>query len=424
MAFRSISLRKRFLEVPITKKMGCIIGANRPLKKPWRDFFSALLIKAQMHKYLQSENGKVDSTISDLLKEQLGRYLLKALKLQSLAGISTFTPLATSRVIEKVYGYPVIVSSARSRLRRLADGGYLKQMDEDRYRILQLFHSKDIPYYRRRSTAYHRDADEMMWLSINAADTGSIFEMIGAAIEKGDLKSARTMLEKMIDTGDRITKGKTYHQLAKIEADARKYEKARFYYSQALIKGAGDEFVYADFARFKVKTGDMDGAIKLLKKGAGHHRSSPAIHDLLAIYYSRKKDRYRSEFHRLQALVSESDFVPVKAGVADLLAREDNIEAALKLYRRTARSARRNCYPLYRIGYIYANRLEDKNRARAIFEKIKKIQPDDDTASLNVDLLLKDRLPLPEKVVCAFRKRRLTWNPDRPGEVEVAYFNK
>jgi len=381
-------------------------------------------LEIQCKNFFASETGEMDLAISDLLKEPLGRHLLKALKLQSLAGISTFTPLATSRVIEKVYGHPVAVSSARSRLRRLADAGYLKQIDGDRYRILQYFNSKDIPYYRRRSTAYHRDVDEMMWLSIDASDADSIFEMSGAAILKGDFKSARAMLEKMIDTGDRTIKTRTYHQLAIIETDAKNYEKARFYYGQALVKGAGNEFVYTDFARFKAKTGDLEGAIELLKKGACHQVNSPAIHDLLALYYLKKRDKYKSEFHRLQALVSESDLVPVKAGLADLLARDGNIKAALGLYRQTARSARRNCYPLYRIGYIYANRLEDKKRARVIFEKIKKIQPDDGAASRNIELLLQNRLPLPEKVVCTFKKRRLTWNPDRPGEVEVADLNK
>lgn len=366
----------------------------------------------------------MDLAISDLLKEPVGRQLLKALKLQSLAGVSTFTPGATIRVIEKVYGHPITVSGVRSRLRRLADGGYLQLMAGDRYKILPFFSGKDIPYYRRRSTAYHRDMDEMMWLSIGAADTDSIFEMSGAAIKKGDLKSARAMLGEMIDIDDRIIKGRAYHQLAIVETEARRYEKARFYYGQALYKGAGDEFVYADFARFKEETGDLDGAIKLLRRGARNQKNSAAIHDLLALCYSRKGDKYRSEFHRLQTLVCESDFVPVRAGVADQLAQEGCIEAALRLYRQAARGAKRNCYPLYRIGYIYANRLEDNKQARATFEKIKKIQPDDDTASRNIDLLIKNRTPLTERVVCIVRKRKLTWSPDRPGEVEAVDINK
>lgn len=361
----------------------------------------------------------MDSPISELLQETLGQHLLKALKLQNLAGISTFTPAATSRVIEKVYRHPVSVSSVRSRLRRLADGGYLQLITGDRYRVLQFFSSNEVPYYRRRSTAYQRDTDEMMWLSVHAADADSLFEMSGAAIKKGDFKSARAMLKKMIDSDERVIKGKAYHQLAVIETNARKYDKASFYYEQALIKGEGDQFVYADFARLKAKLGDLNGAIKLLNKGARKHKNSAAIHDLLALYYSQKGDKYRSEFHRLQTLISESDFVPVKAGLADQLAKEGNIEAALTLYKQAARGSRRNCYPLYKIGYIHANHLKDNKRARATFEKIIKIQPDDETASKNINLLMKNKTPIAEKVVCIFRKRKLTWNPDKPGEVEI-----
>ncbi len=362
---------------------------------------------------------KLDQLIGDLLKEPVGRRLLKALKLQYLAGISTFKPETTLRVIEKIYNHPVSGSQVRSRLRRLADSGFLKQLDGKRYELRQLFLGGDVPFYRRRSSTYKRHMDEMIWLSVEAEDADPIFEMAEAAVKKGDFKQARALLKKLVDTGDRIVRGQIYHNLATMETAASRPDQARFYYREAFKQGARGEFLYADFARFKARFGGLDGAIALLNEGVLMHGKSAAIHDLLAGYYLQKGDRWKSEFHRFRAVVLESDFVPVKAGIADQLAQNGDLKGAARLYKEAARSARRHCYPLYRLAYIYANRLGEAGMALSVFDKIKRIQPGDKLAARNIELIEKGKLPLPEMVECVFRKRKLVWKPARPGVVEV-----
>jgi hypothetical protein len=279
---------------------------------------------------------KLDPVIAELLTEPVGASLLKALKLQYLAGIATFIPQTTSQIIERIYHQPVAPSTVRARLRRLADNGYLTRTDGGRFRLQRLFLGSDMPFYQRRTSTYRHHLDAMIWLSLEADDAGPVFEIAAAALRDGDLERARALLVKLVDTDDRITRGQVHHSLAVIEAAAGRPAKARFYFREAFHHGARAEFLYVDYARFKVDRRDLRGAIDLLKEGLQTYSDSSAIHDLLSECYDETGDMWRSEYHRFRATALDADFVPVKAGVADQLRQEGLYHGAITLYKEIA----------------------------------------------------------------------------------------
>jgi len=360
-----------------------------------------------------------DPVVGELLDDSAGADLLRALKLQYLAGVVTFRPEVTAHMIHKITGAQVSIPKVRARLRKLADGGYIIAQRDGRFHLFHLFIGKSGAYYRRRSTPGKWRSDEMIWLadwSLYNRDSSSEHMFFDVP---DNVRQARVFLKKIAGADDRIMRGEAYHRLALLEAGCRRSEQAQFYYNQAFMHGPNNEFLYCDYAEFKAENGEVAEALRLLKEGLITYSGSPAIHELLGRLYEIMGDPWRGEFHRFRTMALESMFIPLTAAVADMVADDGELETALVLYKKAARSARRNCYPLYRTAYLYTNRLGKPESAIPVFEKILKIQPCDNLAAKQLAKVEASKTPLEENVELHARAHKFIFNPDRPFTVQI-----
>ncbi len=362
---------------------------------------------------------KKDPVIGELLEDSVGADLFRALKLQYLAGVAMFRPEVTAHMIQKITGAQVPVSKIRARLRKLADGGYIIARKDGRFHLFHLFIGKNGAYYRRRSTLGGWRSDEMIWLADGSLNIGDPSSRHISFDVPDDVSQARVFFKRIAESEDRIVRGEAYHRLALLEAGSGRSEQAQFYYNQAFAHGSNNEFLYCDYAEFKAENGEVAGALKLLREGLITYSGSPAIHELLGRLYETMGDSWRGEFHRFRTMALESMFIPLAAAVADRVADEGELETALALYKKAARSARRNCYPLYRAAYLYVNRLGKPAAAIPIFEKILKIQPCDNLAAKQLAKVEVSKTPLEERVELYSRTHKFILNPARPFTVQI-----
>jgi len=355
-----------------------------------------------------------DPLFSRIANDPIGRWLVEALRLVCLAGIESFSAATAIAFMTKARGEAPPASAARARLRLLAEHGFLKQTGKDRYQILPLFACEGGVAYRRAT-----GPGELIWLARGDTRAAKAFSGAARAAERGDFQEARRLLTR-VARGGGAARAAAYHRLALVELAAGRRESAEFFFTEAFKSGAASEALFTGYAMARAAQGDRAGAIATLREGARLLRRSGAIHERLDELYRAGGDRYRAMYHRFQAILSDAELIPPHAALADELVSEGSLEKASLLYRRAARGARRNAYPLYRLAYLYANRLHDRARALEMFGRILRIQPDDAVAQENRARLERGGVPLPETVVARHRGRRYVWRGERPGQIETS----
>lgn len=354
-----------------------------------------------------------DPLFSRIASDPIGQWLVEALRLVCLAGIESFSAATAITFMTKARGEAPPASAARARLRLLAEHGYLKQTGKDRYHIQPLFACEGGVAYRRAM-----GSGEPIWLARGDTRAAKAFSGAEKAAQRGDYEEARRLLAK-VARGGGARRTAAYHRLAMVELAAGRRESAELFFTEAFKSGAASEALFTDYAMARAALGDRAGAVATLREGAGLLRRSGTIHERLDELYRAGGDRYRAVYHRFQTILSDADLIPPQAALADELADEGALETASMLYRKAARGARRNAYPLYRLAYLYANRLHDRAAAVEMFGRILRIQPDDAVAHENRARLERGESPLPETIVARHRGRRYVWRSERPGQIET-----
>jgi len=120
--------------------------------------------------------------------------------------------------------------------------------------------------------------------------------------------------------------------LANSYDDSKEYDKALEKYFEALKIGGSEARIYNGIGYVYLKTGDIEGAIKFLKKAIEINPNNAVAHNNLGVAYQRKGEYAEAISEYKNALKIEKNYVKPLANLAVAYYRKGNIPKAIKYF--------------------------------------------------------------------------------------------